>query len=198
MHECEGTGLGEWGGGEGVRQDGILRGRGAGSGRSHGLSALCFRGNPANACAPQGWVGGWAGASAYVSEHTCAHPAGACAPWGWRWIRVCARARASMPCPQRRCDGLLCLVSQVEYAYSDNSLDPGECLPDRLQPPDDTPRHSPVDSRGLASHTWAQSTVPEWSSCPETVREELQDRGRKPKGVVPAALKQGNDENTGS
>lgn len=28
---------------------------------------------------------------------------------------------------------------QVEYAYSDNSLDPGECLPHRLQLPGDTP-----------------------------------------------------------
>lgn len=41
-------------------------------------------------------------------------------------------------------------VPQVEYAYSDNSLDPGECLPTACSP---------------------QPTVSE----PETVREELED-----------------------
>lgn len=73
-----------------------------------------------------------------------AHPAIACAPCGGGaglGRGVCARARRERRHGLRpgSDECLLCLVTQVEYAYSDNSLDPGECLLHRLQLPDDTP-----------------------------------------------------------
>lgn len=63
------------------------------------------------------------------------NPAAARAPQGWVCVCVFVHARRG-----GGLNGLLpCSVPQVEYAYSDNSLDPGECLPHRLQLWRDTP-----------------------------------------------------------
>lgn len=54
---------------------------------------------------------------------------------------VCTRRVNGSGFPQglRSDESLPCSAPQVEYAYSDNSLDPGKCRPHRLQLGSDTP-----------------------------------------------------------